>query len=181
MYSGGISGVPFEEINTHIIETKIKELAGVEQAHVALTLKGELLIDIEQKKPIVRVIDRSNNTFYLDEKGDSIPIDMGEAALVPIAHGNINPNMIKKVYTVALYVNENPTLHALVDQIFVDNKQEIIIVPKIHNHRIILGDDTRLNEKFSKLLKFYKNGLKKMGWHKYKTINLKYKNQVVCN
>jgi cell division protein FtsQ len=30
------------------------------------------------------------------------------------------------------------------------------------------------------LMTFYKEGLNKVGWNAYLTINLKYKNQIVC-
>jgi cell division protein FtsQ len=50
----------------------------------------------------------------------------------------------------------------------------------VGNHKIILGDCSDLEQKFKKLFAFYKDGLNKIGWNTYKTINLKYKNQVVC-
>jgi cell division protein FtsQ len=40
------------------------------------------------------------------------------------------------------------------------------------------GDDIEI--KFEKLMLFYKEGLSRVGWDKYSTINLKYKNQIVC-
>ncbi len=37
-----------------------------------------------------------------------------------------------------------------------------------------------VEERLDKLLEFYQNGLKRVGWDKYRTINVEYKNQVVC-
>jgi len=37
-----------------------------------------------------------------------------------------------------------------------------------------------LEEKFENLKLFYSEGVKQTGWRKYKEINLKYKNQIVC-
>ena len=50
---------------------------------------------------------------------------------------------------------------------------------------LILNDNSVLNidnaeNKLAKLEVFYKEAMMKSGWEKYKIINLKFKNQVVC-
>jgi cell division protein FtsQ len=45
----------------------------------------------------------------------------------------------------------------------------------------VFGEAKDFEEKFEKLKTFYTEGLNKTdGWNKYSTINIKYKNQVVC-
>ena len=58
--------------------------------------------------------------------------------------------------------------------------EEMELVPRVGNHTILFGDEKEMDEKFSKLFLFYKEGLSKQGWNKYNVINLKYKDQVVC-
>jgi cell division protein FtsQ len=43
----------------------------------------------------------------------------------------------------------------------------------------LLGNADSLDVKFKNLLGFYKQALPKMGWEAYKTINIKYTNQVI--
>jgi cell division protein FtsQ len=62
--------------------------------------------------------------------------------------------------------------------VYVDKDLELI--PRVGNHTIILGNVSDLQEKFNKLMIFYKEAMPKVGWNKYKTLNLKYKNQIVC-
>ena len=45
---------------------------------------------------------------------------------------------------------------------------------------IVIGDDQRLEEKFTNLLAFYREKLNAGGWNNYSQISLKYKDQVVC-
>lgn len=45
---------------------------------------------------------------------------------------------------------------------------------------VILGDLTQTQERLDKLLTFYKKGLNKIGWSRYKSINIEYRDQVVC-
>ncbi|MBS1689581.1 MAG: hypothetical protein JSS96_12715, partial [Bacteroidetes bacterium] len=49
------------------------------------------------------------------------------------------------------------------------------------NQRILLGDTARLAEKFDNLFLFYKNILNRVGWDKYETLDLRFKDQVVAS
>ena len=39
---------------------------------------------------------------------------------------------------------------------------------------------TRLDRKFDKLMRFYRNGLSTIGWDEYRTIDIRYKDRVIC-
>ncbi len=40
--------------------------------------------------------------------------------------------------------------------------------------------EEEIKQKLSKLFEFYKSGLRRVGWQKYRSINVEYKNQIVC-
>jgi cell division protein FtsQ len=62
-----------------------------------------------------------------------------------------------------------------------NNEKEFELYPAVGNQKILFGKATDIAEKFEKLKIFYNEGLNKTdNWNKYSTINLKYKNQVVC-
>lgn len=179
-FSGGLSGVQKKDLSLHIIEDKIENLPAVESAQVSFDLRGVMKIDITQKVPIVRIYNGSTGGYYLGQDGSKIPVEGHEVARVPIATGGFSQSMIKKVYTLAAYVHENPFIKALTEQIFVNKNRDLVLIPKIKNQRIIVGDTIDLDQKFSKLQDFYTYGLNQVGWEKYKSVNLKYKNQIVC-
>jgi cell division protein FtsQ len=52
-------------------------------------------------------------------------------------------------------------------------------VPRVGNHKIVLGNADSLKIKFGNLLAFYKKAMPVVGWDAYKIINIKYTNQVV--
>lgn len=58
---------------------------------------------------------------------------------------------------------------------------ELELVPRSGRFTILFGRIEQVEEKFDKLLHFYKDGLNKMGWDCYSTINVKYDGQVVCS
>ena len=69
---------------------------------------------------------------------------------------------------------------AQITAIAFDEKNEIVLYPRVGDHKIILGVAGDFKNKFEKLKVFYRQGLGKVGWDRYSMINLKYHNQVVC-
>ena len=57
---------------------------------------------------------------------------------------------------------------------------EVELVPRSGRFTIRFGRLERVEEKFDKLVAFYRNGLENIGWEEYRTISVKYKGQVVC-
>ncbi|PCJ65554.1 MAG: hypothetical protein COA58_09080 [Bacteroidetes bacterium] len=180
-YSGGLYGVAQSNISLKEIEAKIEEMPSVKKAEVSFDLRGELKLQIKQRLPIVRIINSNGDSYYLSKDFTKIPTKGTDVARVPIANGRLSTTMIKKVYTLSTYVQENEFMEALTEQIFVDKNSDLVIVPKVKNQKIIIGDTANIEEKFQKLIDFYQHGLNHIGWEKYHTINLKYKDQIVCN
>lgn len=180
-YSGGFSGTSQQNLDLPEIEERLESMPAVYNAEVSFDLRGELKLQIEQRMPVVRIMRSTGEQFYIAKDFTKIPVSGTDVARVPIANGRLTNAMIKKVYTLSTYVHENAFMEALTEQIFVDNNGDLVIIPKVKNQRIIIGDSQNLEKKFSKLIDFYTGGLNHIGWDKYKTINLKYKDQIVCN
>lgn len=180
-YNGGLVGLPSSMLDIHELEQRILGVEAVRNAQVSLQLNGVLRISIDQRIPIVRLYSSETSSYYLDILNKKISARPYLAARVPIASGALDETMSKKVYTLASYVQENPFAEALVEQIFVTDEKDLILIPKLHSHRVIIGDAVDLEDKFNRLQKFYKHGMNKVGWDEYKTINLKYANQIVCD
>lgn len=90
-------------------------------------------------------------------------------------------SMLDDIYEMAGYITKDTVLNNLIQQLSINQDKEFEMYPSIGNHKIIFGDATDIAGKFEKLKLFYKEGLNKTdNWNKYTTINLKYRNQVVC-
>ena len=174
-------GLELRDININDIEKRLKLEAPIKNAEVSTQLNGKINIQIEQRVPLIRIFTADVFNFYLDNEGIRIPASGLDPARVLVATDIQGDTMIKKVYTVSTYVHENAFMKALSEQIFVNSQSDLIIIPKIHKQRIIIGDTSDLDDKFARLEAFYRDGMKNFGWEKYKTINLKFKDQVVCN
>lgn len=143
--------------------------------------------------------------YYIDRNGRFMPVSERYTTPVIVANGYIfdtfsmmkvpefsrdttttdssffrEKPIIEQVFEVAKFLDRDTFWNSQTEQIFVNDARELEIIPRIGNHRIILGNSNGLEEKFHRLYIFYTRGLKSTGWNNYSVINLKYQNQVVC-
>ena len=172
-------GKQAEQIDCKTIEDCIKKNPVVREVHCYKTPSGTVKIDVWQRTPIMRVMGTTN--YYVDDEGEVIPISPNVTAYVPIVTGNVNKKFaVEEISKFVVYLQNNKFWNSQIEQIHVDKNNEILLIPRVGDHEIILGKLDGFELKMEKLRKFYNDGLAKIGWGDYKTINLKYKNQVVC-
>lgn len=58
---------------------------------------------------------------------------------------------------------------------------EVDLVPRSGAYTIRFGRLDDIEDKFDKLLTFYRKGLNRLGWDRYKVIDVRFKGQVVCS
>lgn len=187
-------GKKLSEINSVAIEDDINEIDFIENANVYTTLTGLMKINVSQRNPIVRVMNKFGQSYYIGEKGNLIPVKAGYSSRVPVASGNISYRFsdtlnlrlsttnseLKDLYVLSTYIYNDVFLKAQIEQIYLNQDKEFELVPKVGRHLVLFGDISNMEIKFDKLKIFYDKGMKKAGWDTYKTINLKFKDQVIC-
>ena len=89
-------------------------------------------------------------------------------------------NWMGKVLELGNYMSNDSFWNAQIEQIYVDTAGDIILIPRVGDHTIIFGDLNDIDTKFNKLYTFYRNVAPAEGWEKYSSVNLKYKDQIIC-
>jgi cell division protein FtsQ len=193
---------PLASINISKIERLLETNPWVANAEVYMSIDGKLQIDIQQREPIVRIINAKGDSFYIDTEGKLMLWSEKFTPRVLVASGEIPDNyitwhkksvakieqsdslkqrtLIDDIYNLSKYVAADSLWNAQVEQLYYNTNGDMELVPKVGNHHIIFGDVTDMDEKFKNLKLFYIHGLNHVGWNQYDTINLKFKNQVVC-
>lgn len=168
------------DIKTNIIEEILQKHKLIKKAKVYKTINSAIRIIIYQQIPILQIISDKND-YYVDRDGNIFSLPIGTSIYVPLATGIINTKYIKNVlYPLAIFLYENKFWNNQIEQIYVNNELEIELIPRVGNHRIILGGIENFKNKLDNLNFFYKKVLNAIGWNRYSIINLKYKNQIVC-
>ncbi len=173
-------GKNMQSVQTEAIEKLLKKQPRIKNAECYKTPSGIVYIEITQREPILRVMN-SGRSYYVDREGEIMPVSNNFAAYVPIVTGLVDEKLAKgALYDFALYLRRDEFWNAQIEQIHVDSRSEVELIPRVGNQVILLGKLDNYEYKLNKLFSLYKNGFSKTGWNCYEHINLKYDNQVVC-
>lgn len=194
LYSTGDSLVrtPIQRIPVSLLERLLKMNKYVEDADVFIDIKGKLQVNVHQRKPMLRIMNDSYHSFYIDEKGGKMPLSSLYSADVLIANGSIAEQyngkddsvhslLLRSLFYLTSIIRGDKFWNAQIEQIYIEPNQDIVLIPRVGDHKIVFGDTSNAIEKFENLEVFYQKALPKVGWQTYHTINVKYRGQVVCS
>ena len=176
---GDVAGRGITEIDKDSIERLLVGRSVVKSAQVYYSLDGYLHIEIRQRKPVLRVLN--DDGYYVDEDGRIMPLSHKYTSRVVVATGNVSRKFAcEELYPFVMALRNDEFWDAYVEQIVVDGKKEVILIPKVGNFRIVLGGMKGYEQKMGRLRLFLKKGIARKGWNLYKEINLKFGRQIVC-
>jgi cell division protein FtsQ len=186
-------------IKIGMLEAEIAKHPFVEKAEVYRTVKGSLQIDIWQRRPIIRVVNYNGESYYIDSNAAMMPLSDKYAARVPVATGSLDvpfsrrrlpvtgandelgrTTVLADLYKLASYIDSHELYSPMIEQIHVYASHEFDLVPKVGPKIINFGKAERIEDKFFMLSAFYRHAPKFRNWAEYKSVNVKFKNQIVC-
>lgn len=188
-------GKPMKQVNARKIEEQLKKSPFVKTAECYKTQDGHVNISITQRLPVVRVKAINGDDYYLDDQDCVMPNSHYISDLV-IVTGYVNRAFSTSyISPFGRAVMGNKMWRNLIEQINVLPDQGIEIVPRVGDHVVYLGHLPEVagsrkertsqivqfvENKMSRLEKFYRYGLSQAGWNKYSYINLEFDNQIIC-
>jgi cell division protein FtsQ len=195
--SKNLLGQRLKDIDAGAIENSLSSLRELKTAEVYKTVDGKLHVYVDQRNPMMRVMPDSGGDFFLDEDGILVRKRNMYNPRLHIVEGNITitramldgqsvldtsmkNTILKDIYYLVDYINNDKFWSAMIDQIYVDNNNEIDLIPRVGNQFIHLGTADDFRGKLRNLGAFYDKVLPKVGWDKYSEINLEFRNQIVC-
>ncbi|MEM9919542.1 MAG: hypothetical protein AAF990_15700 [Bacteroidota bacterium] len=186
-----LAGVPVGELNVERVERVLESDPFIADADIYIDAENKVHIGVQQRQPILRVIDRNGLNYYLDGEGKKMPLSKHFTARVLVATGNIAPHVpdfltrkkkhvLQELFKLTERIRKDEFLQPLIEQIHVNKNKEFVLTPKVGKQLIELGSLEDLENKIFRLKTFYKEGMPYAGWNRYKSISLKFKGQVVC-
>lgn len=182
-----IFGKPLGTINLRKIEEGLQKIQSVEEVAVYTNVFddgvrsfGSLVIKIKQRVPVFRVVG-SGHAFYMDKYGKVIDWSPRYTPRVLIVGGSVSAEFARKrLLPLINFINDDEFWSAQIDQIYVNTVGEISMIPRVGEQVILFGDPEDFQIKFRNLKALYTDGFKNGGWSIYKTINVGFRNQIVC-
>tara|TARA_R110000751_G_scaffold12457_5_gene42786 strand:- start:11124 stop:11873 length:750 start_codon:yes stop_codon:yes gene_type:complete len=176
--SGDLRNLPKEDIVLNTIEKAIEANEMVKNAQVYLTVNGDLVAKVIQRKPIGRVEGVAK--FYIDEDGKPMPFSKYHSARVPIITGIVTNKSTEGVYEILTYVNSDEFLKKNIIGVHITEEQKYQLKFRMENFVVDLGHLGELEKKFSNFKAFYTKANKDKTLNDYKRVSLEFNNQVVC-
>lgn len=169
-----------QEINIPLLEESIENHPSIRGAEVYSTLNGSLRIKVAQKKPLAR-IQHSGTGYYIDEEGEIMQLSERFSASVPLVAGELNEESRKKVYHFWKWLEGEAFFDNFFMGLEVADNGEWILYPRPGNHRVLLGQPEDLPVKIRRLQKFYQTVVTEKNLDSIKTLNTKYRGQIICS
>jgi len=192
-----IAGKPVKEVSVSAIESRINVLRELKKAEVYMSIDGIVHVYVEQRNPIMRVMPGDGGDYFVDEEGvvmrrrnlynprlhiieGNVNISTAMLNGVSVLDTSIKHSILKDIYPLVNYINDDKFWSAQIDQIYVDGNDEIDLIPRAGNQVIHIGTTDNYEGKLRNLEAFYDKVLPEVGWNKYSVINLEFKDQIVC-
>jgi len=186
-----VRGTSIARINLKAIESKLMYDKHIRDAELYGDLKGNLIVSVDLRRPLARIVQEDGPDAYLSEEGVVMGISDKFTSRVLIISGKFGKQLLEKgdahkieggkeLMEMIEYINEDPFWRAQISQMDIDANGDMVIYPQITGQRVEFGTMANYEAKLKKLMVFYKEVLPQKGWTRYERVNLKFEGQVIA-
>lgn len=177
------------QLDLRQLERRMEQHAFVADAQIYMDVEGVMNVRILQARPVARLLYKGSNGNYIDQKGNLLPLNGRHTARVPIIQLKGDLPWKTSVYENQLgedlmglirFIEADPFWKAQIAHMIIDDKSAITMIPQVTKQEIRFGYPEDFERKFRKLKIFYKEILPAKGWNTYAFVDVKYKDQIVC-
>src|SRR4051812_9711578 len=122
------------------IERSVQTIPQVKKSNAFTDNNGNIIIKIDQRKPLFRVFNTQGASYYVDEDGTKFPLSNYFTAKVPVVTGSITEacdsnktvesGQLKRVLNIVKAVNKNELWKSMIGQYNVNEKAQIEMIPR---------------------------------------------------
>lgn len=186
-----LKGANLDNIDLRELEGKIRKNRFVNDADIYSDLGGNLVVRVNLQRPIARIVRTDGPDGYIAEDGTIMPVSEEFTSRVLLLSGtyvkqlvkmqNINDSPVgKELMQMLIDIRSDDFWQAQISQLDIDHQGRVFMLPQVGDEVIEFGQPKDIESKFKKLMIYYKEILPRMGWNKYKRVNLEYDGQIVA-
>jgi cell division protein FtsQ len=186
-----IKGTSLDHIDFRAIEKRLKQDKHILDADLYGDLKGNLVANVELRRPIARIIQSDAPDAYIAEDGVVMSVSENYTSRVVLISGAYTKHLLelgdlnkkeegKKLMEMIEFVNDDKFWKAQVAQLDINSQGRITILPQVTGQVIEFGKAEDIKNKFRKLMIFYKEILPTRGWTRYERVSLEYEGQIIA-
>jgi len=182
-----IEHTPVSKLDVRGIERAIETDPWVQNAQVYIDIERVMHIEVTRRVPVARLFRADGVSYYIDSTLHTMPLSddytyyTNVVTNVPdLGNDSAGIGLKKQIVRLARFINTDSFWSAQVSQIAIDSAGMFELTPVIGEQKILLGDTSRLADKFANVMAFYKNVLNRIGWDKYQTLDVRFQDQVIA-
>ena len=192
---GVYMGQRLDSVDLKKIETVLDGRSAILKSEAYTTTDGMLHVEITQREPVVR-FQKGETGYYADETGFIFPLQSNYTSRVPIIDGNIPlsagsgfkgyPSDPKEkawldgIIGMVRFIGGSKTWSESIVQITVDERGDVVMIPRKGIEKFIFGRPEDYKAKFSRMEDYYRYIYPAKQEMNYKTVNVKYDGQIIC-
>lgn len=192
---GNVIGEPLDSIDLTKVEHIVDSRSAVRKSQAYVTRDSMLNVKVTQRRPVVRFQKRDGG-FYADAEGYIFPLQNTYASHVQIVDGNIplaansgykgdladdeERAWFRSVMNVINYMEGSKVWKGKIVQIHVDEKGELVLIPREGRERFLFGRPDSIEDKFGKMERYYTTIIPEKGAQRYSCVDVRFKGQIVC-
>lgn len=177
--------------NLKVLKKKVEENPFVKEVDIFVDHNSRINISVNQRKPLFRVVNQQNLSYYVDESGFKFPISKHAFPKVlivsgyfldnPAVYGQIESPKMKEIFNWVEYINEEKYWSSMIAQIYNEPTGKTELITRLGNFRVYVDLRQEPKEQLEKLQIFFEEIALTQGIEKYKTINIQYDGQIICS
>ena len=157
------------------VEDLLKSNPMIASAEVFRTPQGFLNIKLDEREPIIRIINNGEN-FYIDDFGYKVPLSKKYSARVPIFYGQVDKILMDLVDFTKKIKNDSLSKLEIID--FKNSNNKYVLGLRSFPFKVIWGKNQKHEHKLKKL-KYLYSYLENKDFFKINKVNLTFDKQIV--
>ena len=167
----------YKNIDIVQLEKTLEQNDYIRNAEVYKDLNGRLIAEVDQYKPIARVM--GNTSYYLDENGAKKPLSNHYTEKVVLVFGDVNAAQKDGLIRLIKDIHQDKFLNEIVSEIHLNYPAVWLKTDQLSaNIKIDLKEN--IDEQLYKLKAIYSYLVKQNKKNTYRQIDLRFQNQAVC-
>ena len=183
-------------VNMIAIQKVLESNAWIENGSSYIDLDGTLNVSFQEYEPWFRVFGKNGHSVYVTREGFVIPSSRTYTPYVLVASGNFELRSDSATYQLtdtlesdrnllnALHwceaIEGNDFVGHCIGQLYCNKRNQFELTVKGFDGRVVVGDTCDASDKLKRLEIFMKQRIESPETKTLKSINLNYKNQIVC-
>ncbi|MDI6031948.1 cell division protein FtsQ [Flavobacterium sp. LB2P84] len=173
------SSIQKVNLDLNKLETTLNAQEMIEESDVFVSIDGVLKAVVKQKTPIARVFDK-NGSFYIDYEGNRMPLSTNFTARVPLVSGGINKKNNEDLSDLFRLIYDDAFLKKNIIGIQIMPNGSLKMLNRNFEYQIDFGRVINVERKFKNYKAFFQKAVLDSSLYKYKKIDLRFTEQVVC-